>query len=34
MKLVDLNGQYHDFYAPSFVVRLDGADIMRGTRWR
>ena len=30
MKLVDLNGQYHDFYAPSFVVRLDGADIMRG----
>jgi uncharacterized protein len=28
MKLVELSGQYHDFYAPSFVARLDGADLM------
>jgi uncharacterized protein len=29
MKLVDLSGQYYDFYAPSFLVCLDGADLMR-----
>jgi uncharacterized protein len=29
MKLAELSGQYYDFYAPSFVVRLSGADLMR-----
>jgi Bacteriophage probable baseplate hub protein len=29
MKLEELSGQYHDFYAPSFVVRLSGDDLMR-----
>jgi uncharacterized protein len=29
MKLVDLSGQFYDFYAPAFVVRVDGADLMR-----
>jgi uncharacterized protein len=28
MKLAELSSQYHDFYAPSYVVRLDGSDLM------
>src|SRR5690349_25122894 len=29
MKLAELSGTYYDFYAPSFVVRISGADLMR-----
>jgi uncharacterized protein len=29
MNLVELSGRYYDFYAPAFVVRLDGSDLMR-----
>ena len=28
-ELVELSSRYHDFYAPSYVVRLDGVDLMR-----
>ena len=29
MKLDELSIQYFDFYAPTFMVRLGGADLMR-----
>jgi uncharacterized protein len=29
MKLVEFSNRYHDFYAPTFVVRLNGTDLMR-----
>jgi uncharacterized protein len=29
MKLDALSGKYHDFYAPSFMVRLSGVDLIR-----
>ena len=29
MKLDQLSSQYYDFYAPAFMVRLSGVDLMR-----